>query len=187
MKLVTLVIPVINNFEGLAELLNSVRYPIYPIIIDNWRHNRGVSWAWNYGIDNAITDKVIISNDDIIFHENTIERLIEAADTYSIFGSSSGYACFIVNKDTFNLRFDEAFFPAYFEDNDMEYRAKLAGLKISTLNKDVAVTHKGSVSQFKGNLVPSQRFEELRAYYIKKWGGEPGYEKYTTPFNRGMV
>lgn len=184
---VTLVVPVINNFEGFAELIRSIDYPVYPIIIDNWVKNRGVSWSWNYGVDNSPYNEVLIVNDDVIFEPGTISYMVSKSKEYAIFGSSAGFACFIINKNLFKLKFDEAFYPAYFEDNDIKYRAILDKLPIDTLNQNAKVWHHISKSQNKGQIVSPARFEELKQYYIKKWGGEPGHETYTIPFNSRLV
>lgn len=82
--------------------------------------------------------------------------------------------------------FDEKFFPAYFEDNDYHYRIKLAGLK-AIMYPPAMFYHYGSKTQTESGseyVVKSPQFENNRSYYIRKWGGPPGEEKYTMPFNR---
>lgn len=79
---------------------------------------------------------------------------------------------------------DENFFPAYYEDNDHRYRMKLAGLEWEyfPLKYDhiVSSTLKSSAEFQKKN---QKTFAENGRYYVEKWGGLPGQEKYETPFN----
>jgi GT2 family glycosyltransferase len=82
---------------------------------------------------------------------------------------------------------DENFFPAYYEDNDHRYRMKLAGLEWEYLplvyTHRVSSTLKSSPEFQKKNQMT---FAENGRYYIEKWGGLPGQEKYETPFNMDL-
>lgn len=206
---VGLVVPVLSNFTGFAQLINSVDYPIRPIILDNWNGNRGVAASWNEGIRRgADLDRIIICNDDVAFWPGTIEKIIKGHeygyDLLSVVATDTGqtgylipekpdFCCFAIRPsfvEKFGY-FDENFKPAYFEDNDMYYRMRLAGGR-SALKLDARVDHHGSVTQFKGKgqdsddrVVSHHQFRLNRDYYAAKWGGWPGKEQYTTPFNRG--
>lgn len=59
--------------------------------------------------------------------------------------------------------FDEAFFPAFFEDNDLKYRAVEAGYGIYVTN-EAGFFHFGSVTSVKH----SHNMEKNRAYYYSK-------------------
>lgn len=67
---IALVVPVLNNFYGLAELMHSISGDaVMPIVVDNWRYNRGVAAGWNHGINIAIESgatHILICNDDVI-------------------------------------------------------------------------------------------------------------------------
>jgi len=82
---------------------------------------------------------------------------------------------------------DENFFPAYYEDNDHRYRMKLAGFEWEYLplvyTHRVSSTLKSSPEFQKKNQMT---FAENGRYYIEKWGGLPGQEKYETPFNMDL-
>lgn len=206
-----LCVPVLTNFEGFARLMQSVDMPVRPYVIPNWENNLGVSGGWNSGIRQAIgnyMDYLFVINDDIVMQSNSMRHmlwgmynhdLITAFNTrdenYDYPGlndparhiDSPDYSCFVIRPLEFTSRFgyfDENFAPAYFEDNDMAYRIKLAG------GSDVKCTaapmfHAGSVTQnWNGNLVVThEMFRKNRAYYEQKWGGAPGEEKFSTPFN----
>ena len=74
--------------------------------------------------------------------------------------------------------------PAYFSDNDYYYRLKLAGWEL--LETGIEVGHIGSQtinSDPKLKFLNGVTFPLYRHYYIQKWGGEPGHEEFTRPFD----
>lgn len=99
------------------------------------------------------------------------------------------FSCFMIRKDTRDLvgLFDENFIPAYFEDNDYHRRINLLGYRGVNYG-GAGFFHIGSVTQ---NLdpdspaVPSSVFDGNRQYYIDKWGGDPGRETFTSPYDEG--
>lgn len=205
MSVISLIVPVMKNFRGFAELIRSVDNAVVPIIIDNWRENIGVSKAWNVGLHRAMdTDAAVIVNDDVILAPGTLEKMVghlRDYDLVSAIGGDTGktgvleslgadspdYACFAVKPKDFVEKFgtfDENFSPAYFEDNDMRYRIKVGGGKQGVV-LDARMVHEGSVTQNFGGIrvVSHQMFEKNRTYFVSKWGGLPGQETYITPFN----
>jgi GT2 family glycosyltransferase len=85
--------------------------------------------------------------------------------------------------------FDENFYPAYFEDNDMHYRMTLLDGSWG-IHEGARIYHEGSVTQFwdgeENRVVSHDAFRANRAYYENKWGGQPTEEKYTLPFDGHM-
>lgn len=84
--------------------------------------------------------------------------------------------------------FDEEFSrrgKAYFEDNDYHYRMKLAGIPARCFT-GAPYFHYGSTTQAQqiGGIVPAPKFQENARYYMEKWGGGVGQERYKTPFNQ---
>lgn len=75
------------------------------------------------------------------------------------------FSCVITNRDVLDKIgvFDENFFPAFFEDNDLKYRAIEAGYGIYVTN-EACFYHFGSVTSVKH----SQNMEKNRAYYYSK-------------------
>ena len=75
------------------------------------------------------------------------------------------FSCVITKRDVLNKigAFDEAFFPAFFEDNDLKYRAVEAGYGIYVTN-EAGFFHFGSVTSVKH----SHNMEKNRAYYYSK-------------------
>lgn len=103
--------------------------------------------------------------------------------------SQNGYSSLIFTPELlYQVGYlDENFFPAYYEDNDHRYRMKLAGLEWEYFplkyEHRVSSTLKNSVEIQKKNQMT---FAENGRYYIEKWGGLPGQEKYETPFNMDL-
>jgi hypothetical protein len=213
---IPLILPCLNRFDMLTETLETVDTPIVPFIIDNWRGNRGVSGAWNLGMQRVLDAGyryAIISNDDLKFSPGSLRaiyetlketgaatvspnqqreiRLFNKIDSrYENQGIRAGadFFCFAVDIEQLTQTagwFDQNFFPAYFEDNDMHYRMNLSGLT-GLIHTDYQVFHEVSMTQrfdSKNPVTTGEQFEAHSAYYDKKWGGLPTDETYTTPFN----
>lgn len=186
--------------EALTDLAQKHSDRVHVLI----RRENILAAAWNdimnFGIDYEF-DYVIIANDDVTPHANSIEALVTAAikqldigmwngsgnQTKGVGGNS--YSFFLLHKWAYAIvgEFDENFRPAYFEDNDYDYRVKLAGLireEVSACTFD----HIGSATM---NSMPTERkvhhhasFVANKQHYIRKWGGEPGKEQFKVPFER---
>jgi GT2 family glycosyltransferase len=97
------------------------------------------------------------------------------------------FSAFLINRACWEKvgPFDEGFAPAYFEDNDYHYRMRLAGLR-AIAHPPAIFYHFGSRTQYQATgepIVRPARFEENRAYYVRKWGGLPGAESFRSAFN----
>jgi GT2 family glycosyltransferase len=88
---------------------------------------------------------------------------------------------------------DEAFFPAYFEDNDYAYRMGLKGYKHVDVAGGTYIHHTSSTKKAYTGTEETwghERFRANRQRYIDKWApdvkdnGDPiyGTEKFNTPF-----
>lgn len=79
---------------------------------------------------------------------------------------------------------DVNFYPAYFEDNDYSRRAKLSNIKMARYS-GAPYFHFWSRTIHEGGMasINDKYFPLNKKYYIRKWGGEPGKEKWNTPFN----
>lgn len=157
--------------------------------------NIGVAGSWNYlcrvifysrGYDYAM-----ILNDDIIIDhtEEEYEKAINFINSVNKFGikflylSEKDWCFFLLSREVYEKvgDFDEAFYPAYFEDNDYAYRMKLEKVGV--------IKNRGFNPKVYNNSMTSRKdpninngFMQNREYYIKKWGGLPGQETFTTPF-----
>ena len=158
-------------------------------------------------------DYFLILNDDIILSPYTIEHmcniieyddiaLVTATDYKHTHTSEQikdlekqnheidildapDFACFLISNETYEKigEFDEGLYPAYFEDNDYCYRIILSGLKCIRSQNSVFY-HYGSQTQNSGErIVSHDEFDKNKEYYKNKWGGEPGAEVHTHPWN----
>jgi GT2 family glycosyltransferase len=88
------------------------------------------------------------------------------------------FACVFTKKSVFDKigLFDENFTPAYFEDDDMIWRATFAGFKNFVL-QNIYFYHLGSVT---GSTLPnlSDIFERNKKYFFQKYSDKPFVESY---------
>lgn len=97
------------------------------------------------------------------------------------------FSCFATTGRLLDVvgEFDENFNPAYYEDNDMHRRIQLAGYEAYAY---APYWHYRSMTVRTDNerrlQMESGAQQKCRQYYISKWGGDPGFEQYVTPFNR---
>lgn len=211
-KLVNICIPVVNNYQGLIEELESIEagtikpdnYYIFnnggnfsignlsKCIIHN-SHRVSLAATWNWFIDNVPEYRIII-NDDLIFYPDTLETFLTGMKEDQM---SFPYGIPRLNSFSFFLmpdnivrdvgRFDEEFYPAYFEDNSYDYRMNLKGYYVYGI-PECNVIHKGSqtLAHYNSNQMRDHHraFDANRKLYIKMWGGPPKQEKYVTKYNR---
>ncbi|MFO7629209.1 MAG: hypothetical protein R6W06_06780 [Prochlorococcaceae cyanobacterium] len=155
-------------------------------------HNLGVAGSWNLFAREL--GRCIIANDDVTFGAEAIAAFAAAAARHPqavILESDDpvgGFATFLLHRPAEWLAlggFDEAFNPAYFEDNDARRRLALQGLPT------VAVPLPGWQHNNSSTLANSSEayqrqhwclFKRNLLYYRLKWGGEPGAETYRQPF-----
>jgi len=192
---------IVEECENIAQHPSVIYYPIGA--------NRGVSRSWNEGMLAAYADHadvVIIANDDIVFAPGDLTKIAEKAalcrDQYIVSCAgfhqylnkripSLGYACFAINPIAIEKLgcFDENIFPAYCEDVDYAYRARLAGLHEENC-PDTQLTHAGSKSILSDPALRRQNATTHGLnyqYYRRKWGGDGGHETYKHPFNDSRV
>lgn len=154
--------------------------------------NEGVSGSWNQLANYAFYllkyNCIWIVNDDIVLgkEENDMMKFAERVIFENHFVAQDGTWCSFMLPERIFMEvgeFDEEIYPAYFEDNDYAYRLKLAN---KTHHHDKAlnpVVYRNSMTLAKDYSF-NRNFEVNRAYYKRKWGGEPEQETFTTPFGK---
>ena len=157
-------------------------------VVTRMHHNVGVAASWNAIIKlNPKARWWCILNSDVIVSRETLEALEQAMKVHSI-AYMNMMSAFGVRSDCIQRVgwFDENYIPAYFEDNDYDYRCRLMGVHIENLHLDVdhvgSAVIKGSEHYAREN---GRTFGAGRAYHHEKWGGGPGAEVFPTPFNLG--
>lgn len=166
--------------------------------LDRMPYNLGVAASWNRGFAMLPASEpwIIIANDDVTFARSTIAKLIDAAraDEQGVFffpganGYKNAWSLFLEKRKAWETIgwYDEHFMPAYHEDNDRSRRLHLAGYRhIPVPGCGYGHVDSATIKAFsKPEMdVHWQRFGQTRAYYVEKWGGEPGQETYTVPFD----
>jgi GT2 family glycosyltransferase len=161
---------------------------------------QSVSQAWNKGIEEgskAGCNYILVINTDIIFKSNSIDRLVDFAETHPTavlwtmtecrdstnfencaedesFAEHPNFSCFMVQSDFFRHvgKFDENFIPAYCEDGDMHARIVLSGLKAYAYG-GAKFFHFGSqtIKSDQELLGKNARtYPKCQLYFLEKWG-----------------
>ena len=164
--------------------------------------NVGVPKAWNIGVDYILEngiDYLIILSATMRFHKGMLDFIQQLELNVNPFGleTQHGWHCIALSKRTFQMvgRFDENFYPAYYEDSDFIRRMELLGIhipmssiqripKIEIMAGSVGNAHAMRKSKINVNM------GACRQYFIDKWGFEPRYDTqenrdlmYLHPFN----
>lgn len=152
--------------------------------------NLGVAKSWNAIMDYA--DKieathVLMLNDDIYLGrtEHEIKMLIKFNENADFINSFQNWCSYILKVEAWKIagKFDEEFFPAYFEDNSFDYKMSLVKAQKSWTSFLDPVVYRNSMTIAKDPAL-NNRFSQNRQLYIDMWGGLPTEEKYLTKFNK---
>jgi GT2 family glycosyltransferase len=207
-----LIAPVLNRWDLAERMLASIDEPAErTIVVDN---GGIVPTEWpgevldpllNLGFSGAINAVIaqtpaapwwLWASNDIAFGPGdlaAITALIEAATGPAVVTGSRAddrllrFAYTAINRaciETVGFLDEWSFFPIYFEDDDYERRCHLAGAE--WLVYDGAIRHDRSSTINSGPTGNGRTFPLNRERYVAKWGGPPGGETYTTPWNRAV-
>jgi hypothetical protein len=182
----------INKDDSFRKRLEKSDLPKDKIKIIECRWS--VAQSWNFFIK-QYDEHLIISNDDIELLPQSIETLINEVDSNPetlMFSSGqnnvNAFSFFLIRKKLIELvgQFDEHFRPAYFEDCDFHRRMEINNIKRLNV-QNLQLIHHHSATAKSYNSEERKRFQKdfMRnmMYYIKKWGGRPEQEQFSTPFN----
>ena len=161
-----LIVPVLNRYDLLQRMLDSVDVPVdHLLVIDNGTGadlgfsdrfanvtvlampaNLGVAGSWNLGIKSfPYAKRWFIASNDVVFEPGALEMLSQARrDEITLTGEAPHWQAFALGDEAVNDigLFDESLFPAYFEDNDYLRRADFVGVNIRRL--DLKLRHDNS-------------------------------------------
>ena len=181
-------IHVIDN--GQQEIKNNLpASALVPnLYIHEEKNNLGVSASWNKLCDIIFAeyDYALIINDDVYLGYGT--QVVNEAINRSKVGIVQSYfkwSVVLISKQLFKKvgRFDDEFYPAYFEDSDYIYRVKLAGLLHEVDDTLTPVVKRENCSTNKDRSLFDGHFQRNRERYIAKWGNSPLLETFTKPFD----
>lgn len=199
-------IPFVNNKPCLEEAINSLgKYRNQIIVIDNSENQNleldnvkivkpviplFVSQVWNYISKICENEVFIIMHSDAIASELAYEQLVKKIEEFGtenwgiIFTNYDSFCA--INKKSFNsVGGAEPEFLRYFGDNDLYRKFDLAGYKRGNLDTDVK--HKNSMTINSDSLrllINEITFPMQKEFYRRKWGGIPGEETFSKPFNK---
>lgn len=194
----TVVLPVIY-WPTANECLATIEFPSENLlVVDNTQKNLGVSRSWNLGIDKMRADDtnwIIIVSTAIRFKQGGLDMIdiLEQRPEQNVLESLNVYGWHLIafNRRLIDIvgKFDENFYPAYFEDLDYSIRIqKTFRLDNSHPLWDkipVDVEDMGMALSVKNKLIDAPS-APLIAYFQRKWGRHPGeWQKpeYDHPFN----
>lgn len=167
--------------------------------------NLGVAGSWNFGADVMRTrgdDWLVILSAAVRFGAPGGRDFMRALEGRLSLGKPNvveagrglGWHLIAFHRSVFARvgLFDEGFWPAYHEDNDMSYRIQLAygmdsrapgfvGPLWPKVNVDATLVEVAHGIKHSGVTVD---FAGLANRYAEKWGGKSGEETYTTPWGR---
>lgn len=134
------------------------------------------------------------TNNDVTFGPDDpaeIERLMNEADGPRMVTHGFCWGAFnraVVN--TVGLIDDWTLHPIYFDDNDFERRCRLGGVEWipyqgGIVHGDEGVGSLTIRSSAQYAVANARTFPENQLRYVAKWGGLPGNEQFTTPWNTG--
>jgi len=195
-----LIVPVLNRYDLLDRMLESLDHEIGELLIidnggaylethgspvidcANWvtvlsmPGNLGVAGSWNLGIKTLYRDdRWFFASNDVVFEPGSLEILSQArTDQLTLVSDPPFWQTFVVGEKVVEWvgLFDEAFMPAYYEDNDYMWRVESSGFQIKKL--EVPLTHDNSstLKSDPGFQEANRRsFRSNRDYYRGKRDG----------------
>jgi len=199
-------VPILVRPDLLQEMLSSIDHEVGTmVIVDNGDvipheqdprmtvvrpgANLGVGASWNHII--RITPEApwwAIVNFDIVFSPGDLDRLVDRMENGGEVVMLGGFTAFGISRSAIMKAgwFDENYAPAYFEDNDYDYRCRLTGTSIEALPTGIRHRNSSTIRESKtaheGNL---RTFKLNKERFKAKWGGMPYRETFKTPFDQG--
>jgi GT2 family glycosyltransferase len=180
-------IVVIDNSTG--RMTDEVALPDNAIVIAP-RHNLGVGLSWELIVKaTPLADWWCIVNNDVEFASGDLASLADQVarepESFSFLVTPSCFAWTpqVIERVGWP---DQNFVPGYFEDNDYVRRCLLAGVRVVAL--PAGYRHDTSSTIGSDQKIASENaktFPLNSGYYHAKWGGPPGGERFSTPFDAG--
>jgi GT2 family glycosyltransferase len=175
---------IIDN--GKQGIESQIKHP--NIVVKEMEKNVGVATSWNLLCDMIFeqNDYALILNDDVYLgrKEWELDNLLSNFKK-PFYVTIQDWCSFVLPKKTFKNvgRFDEEFYPAYYEDNDYAYRMSLQGYKPFEIPFLNPFLYQASQTIEKEPKI-RELIESNKQRYIQKWGGLPKKEKFKKPFNK---
>jgi GT2 family glycosyltransferase len=203
-----LAIPVLNRFDLLEQVLDSINYPIENIlIIDNsgsYKTNRqnvhvinmpsniGVAASWNLAIKSfPHASYWLIGSNDTKFIDESLKNFYNQSSSDKLILSLQLWNTFSIGAEIVKKigLFDENYYPAYHEDTDYMERMRLNGIKENLIYSNIPMESFGASTTMHSNLKYFEKNkitgENNRKYYMNKiYGEENNYNCYNWDLQR---
>jgi hypothetical protein len=188
-----LIVPVLNRFDLLRRMLESIDVEATVYIINNsgraWPlkvnnpkvslwwvdlpSNLGVASSWNLGIKILpFESRWFFTSADVVFAPGDLALLDSAKpDALTLCDKFPFYQTFAVGEDVVKTvgLFDEALHPIYFEDNDFERRLGRAGLRVDRLPLQLGHDNSSTINSDAGLSAKNQvTFGANKGYFEAK-------------------
>lgn len=194
---------VVNNGQDESVLsalasIESLNSNIKKLVVYTPDKNLGCSASWNKIMaDNPSAPYWFVCANDMMFAKAGDLKIyndfvVENHKTHSMI-YADGYSCFCMTKQGLEVigTFDENYYPAYMEDADHFYRARLIGATTAAL-PHIKPIHGEPPYHGSSTIFSNENYRKANHathinnahYYFQKWGGGGGQEKFKTPFNR---
>lgn len=206
-------IPTVGNEELLQQAYGSVRGAGFQLfIIDNspdglkgeydgcvirpsvpLDYHQTMNFIYRIGKDRNAThvgyqhDDVVVPRESLQAFMAKLEELHKSGEKFLVLEMAGSLFWAIPVESCKTVGLWDTSFPdrIYHSDCDWCYRGKLAGL--NPIDMKLPITHlnggSNTIRDPQTRTVHGITFPMNVAYYQAKWGGQPGYEVYTTPFN----
>lgn len=175
-------VPWLNRRDLLDRCLSCLDVSHELFIVDNSKENRGVPASWNLILNEAFIhgyDWAFIGSNDCFLAPGSLAAAVAVLGTEGV-GIWHLHAMnfWAISRETVDRVgwFDENFWPAYHEDQDYHYRMKLAGIGRRNVLR-ASAEHLGSQT-----IAAGYECRNNDEYYRRKWGGDPGQERFLEPF-----
>lgn len=183
-----LIVPVLNGYDLLAEMVDSIDYQVaHLLIIDNGGgddtdydsgyvervtrlrlpSNLGVSGSWNLGVKLLPHEPVwYFTSNDVVFQPGGLENLAKAEPhQLTLSRDWPHWHTFALGEEIVRRvgLFDERLYPAYFEDDDYLTRCAMAGADTAVTFADVHAFHRNSSTLNRDETFRARNAETYRA------------------------
>ena len=149
-----LIVPILARPELLQDMLASVDHPVRRlVVIDNGDvvrdlqvpslvestyvvrlpGNLGVAGSWNLGIKaTPMAPGWLVANFDVTWPAGSLRQFVDRQPRDRVILSGGGWCAFAIGEQVIDLvgLFDEAYHPAYFEDDDYARRCDFHGVHV---------------------------------------------------------
>jgi GT2 family glycosyltransferase len=193
-----LIIPILNRYDLLQRMLNSVDYPVkHLLIIDNGcseveeditldlpdcvEHttylpmptNLGVAASWNLGIKLfPLHDRWTFASNDMWFEPGQLAKLAQANPAHlTLIKDFPHWHTFTIGEEVVQRvgLFDEAIYPAFFEDIDYQRRCNFHRVPITHLNIRTGHDNSSTInSDTRYRFLNSTTWKNNRQYFDMK-------------------